>query len=239
MRKISPLSILAFLVLSGLGVAGSVLTVSHGIDTLDLGDFRAACLLICGFFLTYVYLILIYRVLMAFLKIQEGFIEENSWVEVGYNIHVLFFLVFFYSWTTTSFLPVPFRSTLLRSLGARIGSNSYTGGTITDPYLFEMGKNCLIGESALVFCHIMEGSKLGLDRVVLGDGVTVGAKAAVMPGVRIGDHAIVSTGAVVRKGTVIAAGEVWGGVPARRLRAAAKVDARPQGEEGLPLTALI
>jgi len=36
--------------------------------------------------------------------------------------------------------------------------------------------------------------------------------------VTIGDDAIVSSGAVVTKGTRIPAGEVWGGVPARRLR---------------------
>jgi len=40
----------------------------------------------------------------------------------------------------------------------------------------------------------------------------------IMAGVQIGDHAIVSAGAVVTKDTHIAPGEVWGGVPARRLR---------------------
>jgi acetyltransferase-like isoleucine patch superfamily enzyme len=41
-----------------------------------------------------------------------------------------------------------------------------------------------------------------------------------MAGVQIGDNAIVSTGAVVTKNTRIGAGEIWGGIPARKLKSA-------------------
>jgi acetyltransferase-like isoleucine patch superfamily enzyme len=51
--------------------------------------------------------------------------------------------------------------------------------------------------------------------------VTIGTTAVVMSDVIIGDGAIVSAGAVVTKGSRIGAGEVWGGMPARRLKAAA------------------
>jgi acetyltransferase-like isoleucine patch superfamily enzyme len=48
--------------------------------------------------------------------------------------------------------------------------------------------------------------------------VTIGAHAIVMSDVEIADGAIVSAAAVVSKGTRIGPGEVWGGVPARRLK---------------------
>jgi acetyltransferase-like isoleucine patch superfamily enzyme len=41
----------------------------------------------------------------------------------------------------------------------------------------------------------------------------------VLSGVTIGDNAIVATGAIVSKNSRIGANEVWGGVPAKRLRA--------------------
>ena len=59
--------------------------------------------------------------------------------------------------------------------------------------------------------------RFALEKVVLGDNVTVGAGAIIMSGVTVGDNAIVSARAVVTKGTHIGAGEHWGGVPARRL----------------------
>ncbi|MET0323072.1 MAG: DapH/DapD/GlmU-related protein, partial [Duganella sp.] len=85
----------------------------------------------------------------------------------------------------------------------------------------------IIGHDAVIFAHVIEGERLQLKAVVIGDTVTIGATAVVMAGVRIGDNAIVSAGAVVIKDTVIGAGEVWGGVPARRLRAAAALAAEP------------
>ncbi|HAZ61859.1 MAG TPA: transferase, partial [Gammaproteobacteria bacterium] len=54
--------------------------------------------------------------------------------------------------------------------------------------------------------------------IEIGDRVTIGANAVVLAGVSIDDGALVAAGAVVPKGTRIGPGEVWGGVPARRLR---------------------
>jgi len=47
--------------------------------------------------------------------------------------------------------------------------------------------------------------------------VTIGGTAVVLSDVIIEDWAVVATGAVVTKGTRIKAGEIWGGMPARRL----------------------
>jgi acetyltransferase-like isoleucine patch superfamily enzyme len=107
-----------------------------------------------------------------------------------------------------------------QALGARLGANTYSAGALLDPPLTRIGSNTIIGHDAVIFAHVIEGARLELKRVVIGDTVTIGATAVVMAGVHIGDHAIVSAGAVVTKDTRIGAGEVWGGIPARRLKPA-------------------
>lgn len=52
-------------------------------------------------------------------------------------------------------------------------------------------------------------------RVVIGDDVWIGARAVILPGVTIGDHAIVAAGAVVRAD--VPAWTIVGGVPALKI----------------------
>ena len=104
------------------------------------------------------------------------------------------------------------------ALGARLGSNTYSAGALLDPPLTTIGSDSIVGHDAVVFAHVIEGERLELRRVVIGNGVTIGAHAVVMAGVRIGDGAIISVGAVLTKDSVVGAGEVWGGIPARLLK---------------------
>ena len=52
--------------------------------------------------------------------------------------------------------------------------------------------------------------------VQIGTNVWIGCHVVVLPGVTIGDHAIIGAGAVVTK--TVPAGETWAGVPARIVR---------------------
>ena len=56
-------------------------------------------------------------------------------------------------------------------------------------------------------------TRSGID---IGSNVWVGAGCVILPGAVIGDDAVIAAGSVVR-GTV-PAGELWGGVPARKIR---------------------
>lgn len=51
--------------------------------------------------------------------------------------------------------------------------------------------------------------------ITIGENVWLGSHVVVLPGVEIGDNAIVGAGAVVNRS--IPAGETWGGVPAKPL----------------------
>lgn len=53
-------------------------------------------------------------------------------------------------------------------------------------------------------------------RTVIGRHVVIFAGAIICPGVSIGDGAVIAAGAVVTKD--VGAMEIWGGVPARRIR---------------------
>lgn len=66
--------------------------------------------------------------------------------------------------------------------------------------------------------------------VTIGDDVWIGARVIVLPGVKIGKHAIVAAGAVVTKN--VADWEVVGGVPARKMYDWREVSAESLMENG-------
>lgn len=104
--------------------------------------------------------------------------------------------------------------------GANIGSDIALGGHLVDPQFITIGDEAIVGQDSVITAHIITSGTLVLDPVVIGARATVGVNAVVMSGVRIGDGAVIAAGAVVPPNSVIPAGELWGGVPARRLKAA-------------------
>ena len=88
-----------------------------------------------------------------------------------------------------------------------------------------IGANCLLSQ----FCTLVasnhahargatiqsQGNDESRTGVTLGDDVWLGAGCVILPGVRIGDGAIIAANAVVTRD--VPAYEIWGGVPARRI----------------------
>ena len=93
------------------------------------------------------------------------------------------------------------------------------GGTI------EIGSDCMIGQYATLVAanHGVEPGKiyarLPYDQqrtgVQIGSNVWLGAGVVVLPGTSIGSDAVVAAGAVVTRD--VPAGEIWAGIPARRI----------------------
>jgi hypothetical protein len=220
MRAIKPGQIIVFLCLLALILLLGVGSAALLSGVLPPGEFRAIALVAAALLLVYLYAFLVYRCFLRMLPLREGYVAENSRDELATNVNILFYLLLFNSLIRTHFIPVPLQRLIYLALGARLGANTYSAGALLDPPLTRIGSNTIIGHDAVIFAHVIEGARLELKAVVIGSTVTIGAKAVVMAGVRIGDHAIVSAGSVVTKDTQIAAGEVWGGVPARRLKAA-------------------
>ena len=96
-----------------------------------------------------------------------------------------------------------------------------------------IGNNCLIASGCKFIDHDHQtaiGERMnaqpGIEEpITLEEEVWLGANVIVLKGVTIGRGAIVAAGAVVTKN--IAANEIWGGVPARKIGQRASADAPP------------
>ena len=219
MRAIPSHHVVVFLCLLCASLALAV-TSAAGLALLPLGDFRGVLVVLAGVLLLYLYAFVVYRLFLRLLPLREGDVAPGSKHELIANVNMLFYLLLFNSLVRTHVVPVPLMRLVYLALGARLGTNTYSAGALLDPPLTRIGSNTIIGHDAVIFAHVIEGERLELKAVVIGNTVTIGATAVIMAGVHIGDHAIVSAGAVVTKDTRIGAGEVWGGMPARRLKAA-------------------
>ncbi|WNB77252.1 acyltransferase [Methylomonas koyamae] len=217
MKKISPIQIAVFAFLFGAILALAVATTSVVSAYLPSGDFRGIEVLVIALIFIYLYAFAVYRAFLKMVPLEEGVVEPGTRAELAAQVNILFYLILFNSLIRTNFLPVPLTRLIYLALGARLGENTYSAGALLDPPLTEIGNNCIIGHNAALFCHAIEGQNFSLSRIKIGDNVTIGAMAIVMSGVVIEEGAIVSAGAVVKKGSYIGAGEIWGGVPARRI----------------------
>lgn len=218
MRKITVPQIALFSTMLGLILVLGATTAYGFLGYLPLGDFRGVAITAGCVLFVYLWAFVIYRLFLHLMPLAEGNLAEGSTQEFAAQVNILFYLLLFNSLIRTHFLPVPFLRMVYLALGARLGENTYSAGTLLDPPLTEFGTNCIIGHDAVVFCHAIEGPHFSLSRVRVGNNVTIGATAVVMSGVCIGDGAIISAGAVVPKNTQIGPNEVWGGIPAKRLR---------------------
>lgn len=168
--------------------------------------------------ISYVAIYFLNYIWLKLFKPHIGYVPEGSKAETISNVYVLLFLFFFSPIVRTNFMPAPFMRLIYLALGAKIGTNSYSAGAILDPHLTTIGNDSIVGHDAVIFAHAIEGRHLAYHPVVIGNNVTIGTKAIIMPGVEIGDGAVICAGAVVTKCTIIGPKEVWGRIPAKLLR---------------------
>jgi acetyltransferase-like isoleucine patch superfamily enzyme len=215
--KIKSYQIILFILLQGVAVGLTVLTVKLLSGCIPTSDFRGLILFIAGMFFFYMYNIMILRTVHRFLPVPTGDIIDASKGEFAYHLNLLFYLVILLPLLRMP-LPIPLLRTIYIALGAQLGKNAYCSGLILDPHFVKVGENTLIGMNALIVPHILENRRAAQYPVIIGNNVTIGAHAIIQAGCTIGDNAIVAMGSVVRKHTTINVGEVWGGVPAKFLK---------------------
>ena len=219
MRKIGPAAIVFFLFFLSLIILlalGSAWLAARHIP--HPGNFGAIAVVAAAMLLVYLYAMLVHRIFLLLMPLREGHIAAGSRQEFVYHVYVLFYLIFFNSLLRSGIVPIPVMRLVYLSLGARLGSNTYSAGIIHDPLFVSIGANSIVGETALLVPHVIEGDQLGLFCIVIGNNVTIGAHAIILSGVTIGDDVIIAANSLVSKGTHINTGEVWAGCPARRLR---------------------
>ena len=115
--------------------------------------------------------------------------------------------------------------------GAKIGSNTKIISGInslgSEPYLIEIGSNCLISSEVLFVTHdggmnvlnnlnYFEKKSDKLAPIKVGNNVFIGAKSSILPGVKIGNNCIIGLGSIVTKD--IPDNSVACGVPAKVIK---------------------
>lgn len=84
------------------------------------------------------------------------------------------------------------------------------------PEKITVGENSIIGYNTTILAHEYLIKEYRLGEVVIGENVLIGANTTILPGVTIGDWAVIAAGSVVHKN--VAAGSFVGGNPLRELR---------------------
>lgn len=168
---------------------------------------------------------------------------NNSWYNPGAGIfkRALWFIVnalFF-----NSFFPViSFKILLLRLFGASIGKGFVIKNhvNIKSPWLLKIGDYCWIGENVWIdnLTMVLIGNNVCISQgamlltgnhnykketfdlmvgeIILEDGVWVGAKSVVCPGLTLKSHTVLSVGSILTESTE--AFFIYQGNPARKIK---------------------
>ncbi|MNP30240.1 Virginiamycin A acetyltransferase [compost metagenome] len=84
------------------------------------------------------------------------------------------------------------------------------------PERIHVGDNCVIGYNTTILAHEYLIDEYRLGDVRIGSHVMIGANCTILPGVTIGDRAVVAAGAVVHKN--VAPGSFVAGNPLQVIR---------------------
>lgn len=102
--------------------------------------------------------------------------------------------------------------------GPRSRSCYVVDPNVLDPHMVEIGRNVTIGFRAIVAAHSQEREAIIYRKTVIEDDVLLGGDCKVYGGCTIKRGAVVLAGAVVTPGTVIGENELWGGMPAKKIK---------------------
>ncbi len=102
--------------------------------------------------------------------------------------------------------------------GAKIGNDIALGGHLVDPQLIEIGEEAIIGHDSVITAHTINSGFITLKPVHIGAKSTIGVHAVLMSGVIVGEGAIITAGSIVPPDTQIPPNELWGGMPAKKIK---------------------
>lgn len=112
-----------------------------------------------------------------------------------------------------------FTETLIHAgFGARMGRQTAVAGVLRDHPLLDIGDNATIGQNSVLTAHAITHGEIVIEPIKIGRGAVVGINCVVMPGVELGEGAVLAPGGVATIGTKILPYELWGGIPARKLK---------------------
>ncbi|CUB51882.1 acetyltransferase [Bacillus thuringiensis] len=127
----------------------------------------------------------------------------------------------------TPFLSVKnwlYRTFLRMKVGKKTSFALMVMPDIMFPEKITVGENSIIGYNTTLLAHEYLIREYRLGEIVIGNEVMIGANTTILPGVRIGDGAIVSAGTLVHKD--VPGGAFVGGNPMRVIYTKEQMEAR-------------
>jgi len=120
---------------------------------------------------------------------------------------------------TGLFSGTPFRATMLRALGMKVGRKVFDcSRSITERTLTEIGDYANLNEGCVLQAHSLEEGVFKSDYIRLGSGCSIGPGAFVHYGVSMGDHVVLDADSFLMKGEVLESHTGWRGNPAKLAR---------------------
>lgn len=117
------------------------------------------------------------------------------------------------------FICMGVKRVILRLVGVKIGKRVGIAPNTIDaliPELITIEDDAIIGWHTTLLVHEITQETVRVGKIHVGKKAVIGAKSTIRSGVRIGDGAIVAMNSFVNKD--IPPNEVWGGVPARKIK---------------------
>lgn len=193
-----------FVVLTLLGLAAVELRPWFGELSLAVGSLAGLCFSV-GYF------ILVERAALGFRRLRP---RLCSIYQLPFWRHERY-------WKLTPGTPfrifngTPFKGTIWRLLGVRVGARLYDDGcAIPEKSLVTIGDDTVLNLGSTLQGHSLEDGTFKSDHIVVGSGCTIGTSGFVHYGTRVGDGAVVEADAFVMKGEQVPAGARWWGNPA-------------------------
>ncbi len=168
---------------------------------------------------------------------------SNKWYKPGGFIKRMLWYIVEMLFISTRFpFPSSLKITLLKIFGTKAGKGIVIKPNvkIKYPWFLEIGNNVWIGEGVWIdnltevkignnVCisqgaYIMTGNHnykkvtfdLMIEPVIIEDGVWIGAKAVICPGVKLKNHSVISAGSVITHDTEPYT--IYQGIPAKEIR---------------------
>jgi acetyltransferase-like isoleucine patch superfamily enzyme len=127
----------------------------------------------------------------------------------------------------TPFLPMKnwlYKTFLRMKIGEQTSFALMVMPDVMFPEKISVGKNSVIGYNTTILAHEYLIDEYRLGEVIIGDRVLIGANTTILPGVTIGDGAIVSAATLVHKD--VPAGAFVGGNPMKVIYTAEQMTER-------------
>jgi acetyltransferase-like isoleucine patch superfamily enzyme len=132
----------------------------------------------------------------------------------------------------TPFLAVKnwlYRTFLRMEIGEKTSFALMVMPDVMFPEKIKVGRNTIIGYNTTILAHEYLVDEYRLGEVIIGDEVMIGANTTILPGVVIGDRAIVAAGTLVHKD--VPPGTFVGGNPMRVIYTKEEMDQRQKERE--------